>query len=53
MGAFDAAGRAALSLPRTGHRPLRVVLRIKIEQPPEQLSLAVYDGDVLSYYFFS
>ena len=45
-GSFDAAGRAAISFPRTGRRPLRVVLRVPIEQPQDRLNLAVYDGDV-------
>ena len=45
-GMCDAAGRASLLFPRAGRRPLRVELRVKIEQPRDQLSLAVYDGEV-------
>lgn len=46
MGTFDAAGRAALSFPRPGRKPLRLALRVKIEPAQDQLNLAVYDGDV-------
>jgi hypothetical protein len=44
-GTFDAAGRAAISLPRAGRSALRVELRIELERPRDQLSLAVFDGE--------
>ena len=46
IGTFDAAGRASLLFPRTGRKPLRVALRMKLDAPQDKLSLAVYEGEV-------
>ena len=46
LGTFDASGRASISFPRTGRKPLSVVLRVQLEQPREKLVVAIYDGEV-------